>query len=209
MTTQVRRYKQAGPSAAAINAALPEGVTVSDIVVYAPAIMDATLSDDTAAGDLDDVLAADEGWEFLDADPVAGAARTIAQIVPAALGADASAIATADGWTDVLTASITTKGGTSIGTQVTAVGSAGTTGEGQVRLVINGGSFSNVVLGPTYVSLATTTTLSRAVVAFHAPVAISAGAAETYDFKLQMQATGLLNTLTPRKGCALTCIEYL
>ena len=209
MSAQVRRYKQGCPDETAISNLLPGGATVTAFTLYAPSIMDAALSDDAAAEDLDGILAADHCWILQDVDPVAGAAKTRVQSVAAVLAADASAIATASGWTDVLSIDLTTKGGTTAGVLVAAIASSGILGEGQARLIVNGGAFSNVVLGATYHALAMTTTKSRDTAAFHVPVSIPSTSGTTYTFTLQMQATGLLNSMTPRKGCALTCAEHL
>lgn len=133
--------------------------------------------------------------------------KVIAQFVTSELVADASAIEVASGWVDVLSAVATSRGGSSVCVQGTAVGSP-TVGDAQVRLRINGGSFSNLVIGATYYELSAL--LTHAVASFTVPLEIpdTSPDATEYTFTLQMQAQGIIGTVTPRLGTVLTVVEY-
>lgn len=132
-------------------------------------------------------------------------AKSVMQIVPKFLAADASSILVASGWTDVLSDTLTTLGGTSVGAQVTAVGDP-SVGVGQVRLVVSGGAYSNTVRGATAYDIPIS---AQGCVAFHVatPIAYTSPTETTYTFKLQMQATGILGSIVPRAGTGFTLVE--
>jgi hypothetical protein len=194
-------YENQGVTAAYLAQQVPGTGTVSPAV---PARLQTITWDETYKDDLDYAMAS-AGWVFA-YEGVSPPALTIAQIQPTFLAADASLILVASGWVDVLTKTITTIGGTSIGSQITALG-APAIGVGQARLVVDGGSYSNQVMGAAAYDIPLT---SQGGVAFHIPTPIpdTSPNLTTYTFKLQMQATGILGTLTPRKGTGLTLLEY-
>ena len=136
---------------------------------------------------------------------IAPPAKSVMQIVTKFLAADASSIPVANGWTDVLTETLTTLGGTSVGAQVTAVASP-SVGVGQARLLVSGGAYSNTVRGATAYDIPIS---GQGCVAFHVPtpIADTSPDATTYTFKLQMQATGILGSVVPRAGTGFTLVE--
>jgi hypothetical protein len=181
----------ASPTTAEVSEALP--------IIY----QSVDLSDDAS---LDDLTAGMnwQGWvyAFPGTPPLA---KTILQMISEGLSSDASQIGVGDGWVDVVTCDLTTFGGSSVGVQATAVGSVGV-GPGQARVKVDGGAFSDLVIGATYYELGV---LTRATVSFHfpRPLADTSPSQTTYTFKLQMQATGVLGTVTPRVGTFMTLVE--
>lgn len=194
-------YKTAGVTAAYLAQQVPGTGTVALLV---PIAFQTITWDETYKADLDAAMMA-KGAEFA-YEGTAPPAKAVMQIVPSFLAADASSIAVAAGWTDVLSASITTLGDTSVGAQVTAVADP-SIGVAQVRLIVNGGAYSNAVIGATAYDIPIN---SQGCIAFHVPTPI-AGTSPTvteYTFKLQMQATGTLGSVVPRAGSGITLVEY-
>lgn len=151
------------------------------------------------------VMLTPNNWEYVEASPPTLAAKTIAQIVGSSLAADASSIPVASGWVDVLTASVQTKGSCIFAVQFSAIG-APAMGEGLARLRINGGAFSDLVFGADSYSIPV---LSYGVASGNAPkVVASTPGYTTYTVSLQMQATGVLGSVVPKKGSQLTVVEY-
>jgi hypothetical protein len=156
---------------------------------------------------LPDLIGAMEsaGWTYdHEGDPTV--AKTIAQIVPNALVSDASSIPVASGWVDVLSSTLTTLGNSSVGVQVSAVGNP-SVGVGQARVIVNGGDFTDMVVGATAYDIPTS---SQGVASFNAPRTIpdTSPTPTTYTFKLQMQATGGGGAVVPRAGTVMSLIEY-
>ncbi len=197
-------YRQIGVSADYLATQISSAYTATPQQAVPITYQSIDLSDDVA---LDDLTAAMNyvGWEY-DHAGVAVVAKTIAQIIPSALVSDASSIPVASGWVDVLTGSISTPGGSSVGVQVTAVANP-SVGVAQVRVIVNGGSFSNTVIGATAYDIPIS---SQATIGFNAPTSIpdTSPTNTTYTFKLQMQATGVLGSVVPRAGTVMSLIEY-
>lgn len=161
--------------------------------------------DDAFKDDLDEAMAT-RGWSFGWAG-AAPPAKTIAEVVASFLAADAPDINTADGWTDVATASVSTFGGSSLGVQVTAI-CTGSVGVPQARLIIDGGAYTNQQIGADQYDFAGGS--SRQPTAFHVPTALAdtSPTLTTYTVKLQIQSQGVSGTATPRKGTGITLIEH-
>lgn len=198
-------YRQQGVTDDYLSTMLVPGNTgtVSDVVPIVFQTIDLEPDD----SDLDDLTAAMEakGWVYFAAGP-APAAKTIAQIVPQMLSSDAASIPVASGWVDVLSGNVTTLGNSTVGVQATAIGTVGV-GAAQVRLRVNGGAFSNQVIGASHYDMPI---LSASTIAFNIPrpIADTSPTQTTYTFTLQMQATGILGTVVPKAGTAMTLVEY-
>lgn len=194
-------YKWSGVTSTYLGQQVPgEGSVASSV----PIVLQTITWDETYKEDLDAAMDS-KGWIYV-YEGTAPAAKAVMQIVPAFLLADASSIAVASGWADVLSANLTTLGGTSVGAQVSAVGNPDV-GVGQARLLVNGGAYSNSVRGATAYDIPIS---AQGIAAFHVPtpIADTSPNATTYTFKLQMQATGALATIVPRAGTGFTLVEY-
>jgi hypothetical protein len=202
MALHVYRFQLLGIVAAQIIAMVgpPDAVGA----ICPAAFQDITIDDSR----LPDLLAfmAEAGYSLVATDPTAAATKTILRSAANVLPGDGAAILTAANWQDIgVSISLTTEGGTSLGLQVTGIANS-SANEGQMRVVANGGVYSNTVVGPTAFSFAA---LQFAAASGHVPLALPSGPTTTYSFKLQMQATALISSITPRKGCALSAFEYV
>lgn len=193
-------YKSAGVTLAYLAQQVPGQGSVAAVV---PAAFQTITWDETYKADLDAAMAT-KGFEYA-YEGLAPAAKSIMQIVPKFLAADASSIPVASGWTDVLSETLTTLGGTSVGAQVTAVASP-SVGVGQARLLVSGGAYSNTVRGATAYDIPIS---AQGCAAFHVPtpIADTSPDATVYTFKLQMQATGINGSVVPRAGSGFTLVE--
>lgn len=132
------------------------------------------------------------GWEFVTASPPAGTPLVIRQTVSAAIASDSSSIPVASGWTDVtgLSVSITTLGG-SIARMAACAAPAAIAIGASYRVLINGGSFSDVVLGTMPLKLSVG--LPRP---FFVNQALGATSPTTYTFRVQAQGVGVLSSVS-------------
>lgn len=200
MAQKTYTYQRKGVSLATLEQHVPGTGSVSDLV---PAAFQTITWDETYKADLDWAMS-QQGMIYA-YEGIAPPAKSVMQIVPSFLAVDASAIAVAVGWTDVLSATLTTLGGTSAGAQITAVANP-SVGVGQARLIVNGGAYSNEVRGATAYDIPLS---AQGCAAFHVPTSLAASPNETtYTFKLQMQATGILGSVVPRAGTTFTLVEY-
>lgn len=193
-------YKRLGVTTASLSQEVPGSGSAGALV---PTGYQTITWDESYKSDLDFAMAA-QGFEYA-YEGTSPPAKSIMQIVPKFLAADASSIPVAAGWTDVLTETLTTLGGTSVGAQVTAVASP-SVGVGQARLLVSGGAYSNTVRGAAAYDIPIT---SQGIAAFHVPTPIADTSPNetTYTFKLQMQASGILGTIVPRAGTGFTLVE--
>lgn len=194
-------YKRTGVILATLQQQVPGDGSVSDLV---PAAFQTITWDEIYKDDLDWAMG-QQGMMYA-YEGIAPPAKSVMQIVPSFLAVDASSIAVAAGWTDVLSATLTTLGSTSVGAQVTAVADP-SIGVAQVRLIVNGGAYSNAVIGATAYDIPIS---SQGCIAFHVPtpIADTSPTVTEYTFKLQMQATGTLGSVVPRAGSGITLVEY-
>lgn len=195
-------YRETGVTAAYLGQQMPGTGTVASAVPirYQTITWDSDYKDDL------DAAMASAGWTFA-FQGSAPAAKTIAQIQSAVLLADGSAVVPADGWVTKLSRTLTTRGGSNMGVQVTAVGNTGGSGVGAARILANGGSFSNTVIGADQYDLHDA---NWGFAAFHHPLALpDTSPTETeYTLALQFSVTGVGSSLVPRKGCVVTLVEY-
>lgn len=200
MASQVRRYTSSGLVGNLAERHLPAGVTVTAAGPFPFRFVDVTISDDSAAQDLDDYMAG-YGCVFVEADPPAPGALTIVQTAPVVLAVDADVVEPADGWVDVLTTSISSKGGTSARVEAFVVVAGTGSGKPQARLLLNGS-----VVGPVVVDVPNG---SAGSVSLWVPVGIPVtGGYVAYAVKLQVRSPSVLTTATPLAGCVLTVAEY-
>lgn len=132
----------------------------------------------------------------------AGSNAPFRQQERAKLDADASAIPVASGFVTVLSVVLTTIAGSS---EVMIEGSLAATtsalATGNARLLINGGSFSNVVL------LTRAVPTGTAVGATLQTYVVLPAGAQAYTISLQAQSIGALSSLTPLAGSSIVCTE--
>lgn len=192
-------YKHEGVSAAFL-AQVPGSGSAAAAV---PTRFQTITWDETFKADLDFEMG-QAGWTYA-YEGQAPPAKAVMQIVPKFLTADGSQIEVASGWTDVLSETLTTLGGTNVGAQVTVVANPDV-GVGQARLLVSGGAYSNTVRGATAYDIPVS---AQGCVAFHVPtpIADTSPDATVYTFTLQMQATGVLGTVVPRAGSGFTLVE--
>lgn len=190
-------YKNEGVTAAYLAQQMPGSGTVSAAVP----IQYQTITWESAYKDDLDAAMSAKGFTY-DYAGTAPPAKVIAQIVPSFLTEDASEITVAQGWVDVRESTVVSHGGSSVGVQVTAI-CTGTVGTPQYRVVVNGGAYTNQVIGAASYDFPGGT--SRQPVASHIPCPTTQAA--TYSFKLQVQAQGVLGTATPRAGSGITAVE--
>lgn len=193
-------YKRLGVTTSSLSQEVPGTGSAGALV---PTGYQTITWDETYKDDLDAAMVT-KGFEYA-YEGEAPPAKSVMQIVPKFLAADASSIPVANGWTDVLSETLTTLGDTSVGAQVTAVASP-SVGVGQARLLVSGGAYSNTVRGATAYDIPIS---AQGCAAFHVPtpIADTSPDATTYTFKLQMQATGILGSVVPRAGTGFTLVE--
>lgn len=138
------------------------------------------------------------GFLYIGAGNLAPAAVGILQIARAKLAADASVI-TPSAWTDVLTVSLTTLAGALL--KIDGSCNAGVLIGGAMRLLINGGAYSNVVLATSTYPLLAGNAPGQAM------TYIDALPAGTYTIKIQVSAA-ILGSVTPRAGASLIVTEH-
>lgn len=202
MTTTTRRYRQRGVTAADILAHTP-ATSVTTTPTFPPCFQEVT-ADDSFNTDIDAYMA-EQGADFVEADPPANTSFMIANIKSAKLAADSTAFPVASGWQDVsgLSVSLSTLGGTTLGITLSAVNSNIAIG-GQVQAIINGGSFSNVVVG-----LAAFPLLTSSFAGFTTFVTLPAAARTTYTVRVQARGLGVLASVTLAAGAtSIAVFEY-
>jgi hypothetical protein len=198
-------FKQRGVTDQYLSSQLAPGYSATVSPAVPPVYQQVDLQPDD--GDLDDLQAAmdGEGWDYVGPGP-APQARTIKQIQPSTLGVDSNSIPVASGFTDIgLSVDVTTKGDTTLGIVNSTL--LGVTIGGATRVLINGGSFNNVVIGPAEVDAPV---LSGSVFAgctstINVP---STSNDTTYTIRVQAKAVGALASVIARAGSSLTCFEY-
>jgi hypothetical protein len=160
--------------------------------------------DETYKDDLDFAMAS-AGWVYA-YEGTAPAAKTIVQSIPAFLDADASSIATADGWVTVKSQALVSKGGSTVGVLAIAVGNTAL-GQARARIRVSGGAYSNTVVGsPEYEFLSS----AYGAIGFNVPVPLADTSPNdtTYTFELQMSVTGIGATVVPRAGSGMSLVEH-
>lgn len=155
-----------------------------------------------------DVLSAAQqaGYELVEESPPGNTAVYLAQVKNATLAADSSSIPVASGWTDVsgLSVNLSTFGGTIFGVTLSAVNAAIAVGA-QVRVLINGGAFSDLVLGTAAFPLLTS---SFAGFTMATPVSVT-GSRTTYTVRVQARGLGVLASVSLAAGASsITVFEY-
>lgn len=203
MASQVRRYVAAGPSEAALASQVPIGTSIVVATVVPRAEVDVTIDPDTSATDLDFAMDA-LGWSFSESAPPAPTALAIRQSQASKLTTTGSSIGVALGWTDVLSVTISSKGASRLVVVSSLIATVSIGGE--VRTLINGGSFSNEELyEPISLPLLSSGTVAPCTTYVDLPSTVNR---TSYDIKLQARGVGILAAVTPRKGAALLAIEY-
>ena len=196
-------YKRHGITLAYLQGVVPgSGGSVGD---QTPPAYQLVTWDSLYKDDLDAAMST-AGWGYL-WQGTPPPAKTIANVVPSALAADANPIAVASGWVDVLSGAIQTRGDSSVGVQVTAL-CAGSVGTPQARVRVNGGAFSNQVIGASAYDFEGGSSIQPIAFHFPRPIADTSPTLTTYTFTLQVQAQGILGTATPKAGTTMTLVEY-
>jgi len=196
MATEVRRYVARGMGVAAFDGQLPPGSSASVGLARPQTYVDVTIDQGSSGVSLAqiaadaDVAAVAAGYEFTEASPPTDGATMIAQIQSAKLSGSPSTISVLT-FTDVLTVTLSTKGGSKIAMVASAC--ADVSLGASVRLLLNGGSFTNKVFGPAAFPILTGGTASFTTFE-DIPVT---GGYTTYTIKMQMAAVTLGN-VTPR-----------
>ncbi len=174
-----------------------------------PAFVTVVLANPAKAAEVDEYMVDFRGFALHEVDPPADIGQPMAavQIRNAVLDDDWPtniAVLGGDAWTDIVTKTLNTKGGTIA--MVTLSGIAATVIGGQLRCVIDGGAFSNAEVGP---ELAQFPILSAGCAGFTFPLSVPATESRvSYTIKLHMRAFGIAATIKPLKGTALTIVEY-
>lgn len=195
-------YIRSGASQGYIASQVPGTGTVYAAV---PPVYQRITWDETYKADLDYAMS-QQGWTYAyEGQP--SVAKTIAQIQSTVRTVDASAIVPADGWVTVDTRTLATRGGSAMGVQITAVGNTNGSSIAQARILINGGAYTNTVIGADQYDLHDA---DWGHAAFHHPVALAdtSPAETTYTVSMQLSVTGIGSTVTARKGCVITLVEY-
>lgn len=196
-------YKRLGVTLAYLQGVVPgDGGSVSD---QTPPSFLGLIWDSAYKEDLD-VAMSDAGWGYLWEGPPPPA-KTIIQTQTAALAADASSIGVASGWQDIgLSRTLTTRGGSTVTVQLTAIGSP-TLAAAQVRVLVSGGAYSDTVVGaPAYAI--DTPPLSTTSAGFPVAIADTSPNETTYTFRVQMQAPGALNAVVPKAHTRISLAEH-
>ena len=198
----IHTFQRRGVTDDYLSSQVPEGATTYP--VRPPSYQEVEPTNEAYLEDLKYAMKG-EGWDYYGAGS-APQARAIKQIANASLASDGDSISVNLGWQDIgLEVEITTKGATAI--LVVSSVLAGIAIGGQTRVLIDGGSFSNAIVGP---DAADYPVLSgRATAPFTTVLAIPSTASETtYTIRCQVQAVGLFSIATPRKGSTLVVSEY-
>lgn len=194
-------YKESGVPGSYISQQVPGTGSVLEAV---PIRLQTIVWDETYKADLDAAMSS-AGWSYLYEGDAPGA-KTIAQSVTGYLAADAASIATADGWVNVKSVSLTSQGGSVAASFVVAIGNTGS-GQGQARVLVNGGSYSNQVVGAAQYDIHNS---NYGATGFNIPVPLAdtSPTDTTYTFTLQFSVTGVGATIIPRAGSGISLAEY-
>lgn len=190
------KYKFFGPKDSAIGGTI--GTTVTSTFAAPLVVRTSSIGNDALyLVDLDAELAT-AGWIRDDNLPDPPVTVTVLQEVESKLDADASAISTTS-WTDVRSCVVTTDGDSRL--KIVASCQAGVALGGGMRVLINGGSFSNQVLASS----------DYPVLSGNAPGHVTTyvdlpSGSQTYTVRMQASAV-TLGSVTPRAGSALIVTE--
>lgn len=190
------RYRFHGPTDDTLAQSLGEGEVVGNPVEPAQYVL-RDLGTESLLTDLDTEM---KRGGFVRSDDSLDVPPSLLQIQRSMLSADASAINNAAGWVDVRSFSISSEGSTVL--ELDAPCQFGVLIGGQVRLIINGGSMSNVVLRARDLAALAGNTDGD----IRTYVELPSGS-QLYTVSLQASASAL-GSVTPRAGCSLTAKEY-
>lgn len=173
--------------------------------VKAPSTLDITCAAEHLGSLTDYMLNWKSGWLLVETDPPDPTARTVENIETVALAANSASFPVASGWTDVagFSTTVSTRGGSKLVIELLAATAAILVG-GSVRVLINGGSFSSVIVGavnfPVIVGGST---------GFRVSVNIPAGARASHTVRVQAQGVGVLASVSlAAVASCMTVTEY-
>lgn len=194
------------------------GVQAHELATNVAANMNATLGRVKAPSTLDITCAAEHlgslaeymlnwksGWLLVETDPPDPTVRTVENIETVALAANSAAFPVAQGFQDVadLSKTISTRGGSKLVIELLAATASITVG-GAVRVLINGGSFANAIVGTVNFPV-----LVGGSTGFRASVDIPVGARADHTVRVQAAGVGILASVSlAAVASCMTITEY-